>query len=147
MSIMNMDIDGSRSMLSCCTVLYPPLGTTIVYISQDIFFLSFVLASVTRQPVHYWVVLFLPRTAVIRSLGSGVMYYLTILYYHSQGSTLAPLHSAPLDPLTPLDVLLSSSFSSGSAYTSTSFSDSISDSDSESVSASRSFAVFQSIPF
>ena len=79
------------------------------------------------------------------------MYYLTILYYHSQGSTLAPLHSTPLDPLTPLDVLLSSyfsfSFSSGSACTSTSSSDSIYDFDSESVSAARSFAVSQSMPF
>ena len=35
--------------------------------------------------------------------------------FHSQGSTLAPLHSAPLDPLTPLDVLLSSPPTSGSA--------------------------------
>ena len=75
------------------------------------------------------------------------MYYFTMLYYHSQGLTLALLHSAPLDPLTPLDVLLSSSLSSGSAYTSTSSSDSISDSESESVSAARSFAISQSIPF
>ena len=92
-----------------------------------------------------------PRTEAIRSLGSGVMYYCTILYYHSQGLTLAPLHSAPLDPLTPLDVLLSSSvyfsFSSGSACTSTSLSDSISDSDSEYVSAARYFDVSQSMPF
>ena len=77
------------------------------------------------------------------------MYYCTILYCHSQGSTLAPLHSAPLDTLTPLDVLLSSSlsFSSGSASTSTSPSDSISDSNSESASAARSFDVSQSMPF
>ena len=27
--------------------------------------------------------------------------------HHAQGSTLAPIHSAPLEPLTPLDVILS----------------------------------------
>ena len=75
------------------------------------------------------------------------MYYLTTLYYHSQGSTLAPIHSAPLDPLTPLDMLLSSSFSSGSDCTSTSASDSISDADSGYVSAARAFTVYQSMPF
>ena len=75
------------------------------------------------------------------------MDYFTMLYYRFQGSTLAPLHSAPLDPLTPLDVLLSSSFSSGSACTSTSASDFIYDADSEYVSAPRSFAVSQSMPF
>ena len=79
------------------------------------------------------------------------MYYCTILYYHSQCSTLPPLHSAPLDPLTPLDVLLYSSFyfsfPSGSAHTSTSSSDSISDSDPESISDARSFPVSQSTPF
>ena len=70
--------------------------------------------------------------------------------YHAQGLTLAQLHSAPLDPLTPLDVLLSSPTTSGSASTSTSASDSTSDSDSESesvsrASAARSFAVFKSM--
>ena len=56
-------------------------------------------------------------------------------------STLAPRHSSPLEPLTPLDVLLSSSFSSGSVYSSTFVSDSASDS----VSAPRAFDVSQSI--
>ena len=88
-----------------------------------------------------------PRTAAIRSLGSVLMYYFTILYYHSQGPTLAPLHSALLDLLTPLDVLLSSSFFSGSACTSTSASNSISDANSEYVSAARSFVVSQSMRF
>ena len=54
-----------------------------------------------------------------------------------------PLHSAPLDPLTLLDTLLSYSFSSGSACTSTSASDFV----SESVSAALAFALSQSIPF
>ena len=72
--------------------------------------------------------------------------------YHSQGSTLSPLHSAPLDPLTPLDVLLYSPPTSGSASTSTYASDSSYDSDSEpeSVSrayAARSFAVSKLMPF
>ena len=70
--------------------------------------------------------------------------------YHAQGSTLAPLHSAPLEPLTPLYVLLSSPPTSVSASTSTSASDSTSDSDSESVaraSAARYFDVFKLMPF
>ena len=72
--------------------------------------------------------------------------------YHAQGSTLALLHSAPLDPLTPLDVILSPPPTSGSGSTSTYASDSTSDSDSESESVSRasaahSFAVFKSMPF
>ena len=69
--------------------------------------------------------------------------------YHSQGLTLAPIHYTPLDPLTPLDVLLFSPPTSVSASTSTSASDSTSDSDSESVaraSAARSVDVFKSIP-
>ena len=59
--------------------------------------------------------------------------------------TLAPLHYAPLDPLTPLDTLLSSSFFYRFACTYTSTSDSVSE--SESVSAALAFAVTQSIPF
>ena len=70
--------------------------------------------------------------------------------YHVQGLSLSPLHSTPLDTLTPLDVLLSYPPTSGSA--STSASDSTSDSKSESESVSRasaavSFAVFKSMPF
>ena len=70
--------------------------------------------------------------------------------YHYQGLTLAPLHSTPLDPLTPLDVLLYSPSTSGSTSTSTSASKSTSDHDSESVaraSTAHSFAVFKSMPF
>ena len=62
----------------------------------------------------------------------------------SQGSSL---RSAPLDPLTPLDALLSSLPTSDSV--STSASNSKSDYDSESValaSAALSFAAFRSIP-
>ena len=77
------------------------------------------------------------------------------MVYHSQGSTLAPPHSTPLDPLTPLYMLLPSPNlpsppSSCSASTSTSASNSTSDSNSQSVaraSAASSFAVFKSIPF
>ena len=44
-------------------------------------FFSFVPVSVNRQLVNYWVVLFHPRTAAIRLLDSGFMYYFTILYF------------------------------------------------------------------
>ena len=84
-----------------------------------------------------------PRTAATRSLGSVLIDYLASLYSHSQRSALAPLHSAPLETLAPLDVLLSSSFFSGSVCTTTS----ASDSDSDSVSAACAFDVSQSIPF
>ena len=68
--------------------------------------------------------------------------------YHSQGSTLALLHSSPLDPLTPLDMLLSSPPNSGSASTSTSASDSTPDSESVAIASTAcSFTVFQSITF
>ena len=119
-------------------------------------FFSFVLVSVTIKLVHYWVVLFHPRTADIRSLDSG----LSVLFNydvkclnnppvwpfiprgrHSPRSI--PLHLIP----SPHWMCFSSPLpTSGSA--STSASDSTSDSDSESAaraSAARSFAAFSYI--
>ena len=65
-----------------------------------------------------------------------------VVYYQflftSHWSTLAPLHSAPLEPLSPL-----SEFRASSSYMSVPNSES----DSESVSAPLAFAFSQSIPF
>ena len=67
--------------------------------------------------------------------------------FHPQVSTLALLYSAPLDPLTPLYVLLSSSPTSGSASTSVSVSTSASGSEYVArASAARSFSVSRFIP-
>ena len=78
-----------------------------------------------------------PRTATTQSLDSGLLQYVNLVCRHAQSSALAPLHSAPLDPLA----LLSSSRSS-----SPSVSFPVSDPDVVSVSVPFAFAFPQSIP-